>query len=78
MTINLTLQHLAAFLIFTYLATRILQGGTLIRWICWLALWQLFTPGRPISEDVPLLVMGWAATEIAWRVWRQHWGYHGK
>lgn len=49
-----------------YVAAIFFTGSRLARCIGWLALWQLFSPVRPWHEDLPLLLLGFAAAEVGY------------
>lgn len=70
MELNLTIEHLADFCLMAYLASLCVTGHKLVRMICWIALWQLVTPVRPIWQDVPMMVVGLAITEWVYRTKR--------
>lgn len=63
MEFNLTVQHFFAFAFMAYLASFFAKGTRLVRLVGWIALWQLLTPVRPIWQDVPMMLVGWALSE---------------
>lgn len=63
-TVNLTIGHLAGFILLTLAASQCLAGTQLLRAIGFIALWQLLTPVRPAIEDTLLMICAWSATEL--------------
>ena len=63
MELNLTIPHLLGFLMIVYVASHFTSGTRLWRVMGWVWLWQLLTPARPAWPDIPLMVVGFVATE---------------
>lgn len=63
MTINLTFGHVFAFFLLGFAASFFASGVRLLRLVFWIALWQLFTPTRPLWIDIPMLLFGWLLLE---------------
>ena len=63
MTINLTFGHIFAFSLLVYAASFFTSGVRLLRLVFWIALWQLFSPTRPLWIDIPMLLAGWLLLE---------------
>lgn len=72
MELNLTISHLMAFLIMVYIASSFTSGARLVRLSGWMSLWQLLTPARPIWQDIPMMLVVWAATEYLY-LWAIRW-----
>jgi hypothetical protein len=63
MTISLTVGHVLGFFLLVYAASFFASGVRLLRLVFWIALWQLFTPVRPLWIDIPMLLAGWLLLE---------------
>ncbi len=64
MEMNITSQHLYVGLLMVALGATFLRGDKLFRFIGWVTLWQLFSPARPVYEDLPLMFVSFAALEF--------------
>ena len=65
MTVNITMGHLGGFVLMVCVASIVLRGWFLIRFIGFSGLWQLLTPVRnEMLLDILLMITAWSATEI--------------
>lgn len=64
MEIYATWQTMGSAVILSLVAAQFLFGGSLIRCIAWIWLWCALTPIRPVAVDVPLMLIGFAASEL--------------
>ncbi|MCY0966143.1 hypothetical protein [Parathalassolituus penaei] len=63
---NADLDLLLTTVLMVWLASLFLTGDQLIRGCAWIICWQLLSPDRPPSIDIPLLLLSGGVLEVSY------------